>query len=273
MEIPDVLVVTKADLGQVAHAGARGPARRRCARWARRDTAVLAVSSVAPPTGIDELVDALDAHRAGLDLPARRLRAPPDARARRLRRRARRARPAGARRPARGRALAAGPAGPGARRARARAPGSSDTPGLAGDRSPASVAALTRLGRIAADPCARIVAPGRAAGRRRHRAAPVARRRPRRRWSRACQDPEIIALDARARGTTARPTPAPICCSATTRVAPGPRHRSRSSRPATAQLLGSISLMRLDWEHARGEVGYWLARDARGRATPPGRCG
>lgn len=29
-------------------------------------------------------------------------------------------------------------------------------------------------------------------------------------------------------------------------------------------LLGSISLMRIVWEHARGEVGYWLARDARG---------
>jgi RimJ/RimL family protein N-acetyltransferase len=30
-------------------------------------------------------------------------------------------------------------------------------------------------------------------------------------------------------------------------------------------LLGSISLMRLTWEHARGEVGYWLALEARGR--------
>jgi RimJ/RimL family protein N-acetyltransferase len=30
-------------------------------------------------------------------------------------------------------------------------------------------------------------------------------------------------------------------------------------------LLGSISLMRFDWEHGRGEVGYWLARDARGQ--------
>ena len=29
-------------------------------------------------------------------------------------------------------------------------------------------------------------------------------------------------------------------------------------------LLGSISLMRLDWQHRRGEVGYWLGRDARG---------
>jgi LAO/AO transport system kinase len=30
---------------------------------------------VAPPTGIHELVDTLDRHRASLDLPARRLRA------------------------------------------------------------------------------------------------------------------------------------------------------------------------------------------------------
>jgi LAO/AO transport system kinase len=39
------------------------------------DTAVVAVSSVSPPVGIDELIDALDAHRRSLDLPARRLRA------------------------------------------------------------------------------------------------------------------------------------------------------------------------------------------------------
>jgi RimJ/RimL family protein N-acetyltransferase len=31
-----------------------------------------------------------------------------------------------------------------------------------------------------------------------------------------------------------------------------------------AHLLGSVSLMRFDWDHARGEVGYWLARTARG---------
>jgi LAO/AO transport system kinase len=35
---------------------------------------VVSVSSVAPPAGIDELVEALDAHRAGLDLGARRVR-------------------------------------------------------------------------------------------------------------------------------------------------------------------------------------------------------
>jgi len=30
------------------------------------------------------------------------------------------------------------------------------------------------------------------------------------------------------------------------------------------RLLGSISLMRFSWRHARAEVGYWLAKDARG---------
>jgi RimJ/RimL family protein N-acetyltransferase len=36
-------------------------------------------------------------------------------------------------------------------------------------------------------------------------------------------------------------------------------------RPVPGTLLGSIALMRPAWEHARAEVGYWLARDARGR--------
>jgi [ribosomal protein S5]-alanine N-acetyltransferase len=30
------------------------------------------------------------------------------------------------------------------------------------------------------------------------------------------------------------------------------------------QVLGSVSLLRIAWEHARGEVGYWLAPEARG---------
>lgn len=34
---------------------------------------------------------------------------------------------------------------------------------------------------------------------------------------------------------------------------------------ADDRLLGSVSLMRIDWEHARAEVGYWLAREARGQ--------
>ncbi|HWF50363.1 MAG TPA: GNAT family N-acetyltransferase [Solirubrobacteraceae bacterium] len=34
---------------------------------------------------------------------------------------------------------------------------------------------------------------------------------------------------------------------------------------ADGELLGSISLMRFTWEHARGEVGYLLGRHARGQ--------
>jgi LAO/AO transport system kinase len=74
MEVPDVLVVTKADLGRVA-TRAVSDLRAALRALGTGDTAVLSVSSAAPPSGIDELVQALDAHRAGLDLPARRLRA------------------------------------------------------------------------------------------------------------------------------------------------------------------------------------------------------
>jgi len=74
MEVPDVLVVTKADLGRIA-LRALADLRSALRSLAARDTAVVAVSSVAPPSGIDALVDALDAHRAGLDLPKRRARA------------------------------------------------------------------------------------------------------------------------------------------------------------------------------------------------------
>lgn len=74
MEVPDVLVVTKADLGDSA-------------RRARRDliaalravgssgTPVLSVSSTPVPSGIEDLAAALDEHRAGIDLPAARARA------------------------------------------------------------------------------------------------------------------------------------------------------------------------------------------------------
>lgn len=37
------------------------------------------------------------------------------------------------------------------------------------------------------------------------------------------------------------------------------------ARSDPGRLLGSISLMRFEWEHARAEVGYWLAREARGQ--------
>jgi LAO/AO transport system kinase len=71
MEIPDVLVVTKADLGDIAMRARRDlSAALRSA--GSRDTKVVAVSSVSPVAGIDELVAALDDHRAGLDVGARR---------------------------------------------------------------------------------------------------------------------------------------------------------------------------------------------------------
>jgi LAO/AO transport system kinase len=74
MEVPDVLVVTKADLGAVALQSRRDLAAALRSLGAR-ETPVVAVSSLAPATGFDELADALDAHRAGLDVAARRLRA------------------------------------------------------------------------------------------------------------------------------------------------------------------------------------------------------
>jgi LAO/AO transport system kinase len=72
MEIPDVLVVTKADLGRVA-TRAVGDLRAALRSLGARETAVVAVSSLGPPSGIQELVDAVDAHRDRLDRPARRL--------------------------------------------------------------------------------------------------------------------------------------------------------------------------------------------------------
>jgi LAO/AO transport system kinase len=74
MEIPDVLVVTKADLGQLA-TRTRRDLSAALRSLGSRSTSVLAVSSLPPPSGIDELTAALEEHRAGLDLAARRLAA------------------------------------------------------------------------------------------------------------------------------------------------------------------------------------------------------
>jgi LAO/AO transport system kinase len=74
MEVPDVLVVTKADLGQVAQR-ARRDLHAALRSLGERDVQVVAVSAVPPAAGIDELAAALDAHRSGLDLPAARTRA------------------------------------------------------------------------------------------------------------------------------------------------------------------------------------------------------
>jgi LAO/AO transport system kinase len=74
MEVPDVLVVTKADLGDVA-LRARRDLSAALRSLGERDTPVVAVSSVPPTSGVEELVAALDAHRGALDLAARRAEA------------------------------------------------------------------------------------------------------------------------------------------------------------------------------------------------------
>jgi LAO/AO transport system kinase len=57
MEVPDLLVATKADLG----------------RTPGLDTLGVPVVATSPPLGVDELIAALDAHRASLDLAETRL--------------------------------------------------------------------------------------------------------------------------------------------------------------------------------------------------------
>jgi len=74
MEIPDILVVTKTDLGSVA-ARAQRDLRTALGALGAQETPVLAVSSIAPAQGIDELIDAIAAHQQRSDVAARRLRA------------------------------------------------------------------------------------------------------------------------------------------------------------------------------------------------------
>jgi LAO/AO transport system kinase len=73
MEVPDVLVVTKADMGDAA-TRARRDLRQALSALGSRDVPVAAVSSIPPPSGIEELADALEERRAALDVGARRLR-------------------------------------------------------------------------------------------------------------------------------------------------------------------------------------------------------
>jgi LAO/AO transport system kinase len=73
MEVPDVLVVTKADLGPVADRAVRD--LRAALRSLGDGAPVVAVSSVHPVQGVDALADALAEHRAGLDVAAARTRA------------------------------------------------------------------------------------------------------------------------------------------------------------------------------------------------------
>jgi LAO/AO transport system kinase len=74
MEVPDLLVVTKADLGDVA-ARSRRDLGQALKAVGSPDVPVLSVSSVPPPSGIAELADALEAHRERTDLTDRRVRA------------------------------------------------------------------------------------------------------------------------------------------------------------------------------------------------------
>jgi LAO/AO transport system kinase len=74
MEVPDVLVVTKADLGDAARRAQRD-LEQALAALGSSDVPVLAVSSVPPPMGLPELVDALAGHRERIDLTERRLQA------------------------------------------------------------------------------------------------------------------------------------------------------------------------------------------------------
>ncbi len=60
MEIPDVLVVTKADLGRGRRRGRSRTSTPLCARWARRPPWWPSPRSP-PGTGIEALIDALDA--------------------------------------------------------------------------------------------------------------------------------------------------------------------------------------------------------------------
>ncbi len=72
METPDVLVVTKADLGQIAVASRRDLSAA-LRSLGTKTTRVLAVSSLPPPQGIDELVSALEEQRTSTDFTTRRL--------------------------------------------------------------------------------------------------------------------------------------------------------------------------------------------------------
>ena len=69
-----MLVVTKADLGEVAVRAQRDLAQALTALGSS-GVPVVAVSSLPPVSGIDELVAAIDAHAQALDVPAARARA------------------------------------------------------------------------------------------------------------------------------------------------------------------------------------------------------
>lgn len=71
MEIPDVLVITKADLGRIAQR-AKSDIRAALRSIGDRTTKVVAVSSLPPSSGFDELVETLDRHRERIDVVTHR---------------------------------------------------------------------------------------------------------------------------------------------------------------------------------------------------------
>jgi LAO/AO transport system kinase len=73
MEVPDVLVITKADLGEAA-VRAQRDLRQALVALGSRDVPVVVVSSIPPARGVDDLQGELDRHYERLDLPARRVR-------------------------------------------------------------------------------------------------------------------------------------------------------------------------------------------------------
>jgi len=73
MEVPDLLVVTKADVGAPASRAVRD--LEAALRALGTEAPVLAVSALPPGRGIEALADAFDAHRTGLDVAAARLAA------------------------------------------------------------------------------------------------------------------------------------------------------------------------------------------------------
>jgi len=74
MEVPDVLAVTKADLGAPARR-AEQDLKAALKALGAASVPVLAVRAIPPATGIERLSQAIDAHRAQLDLAAKRTRA------------------------------------------------------------------------------------------------------------------------------------------------------------------------------------------------------
>jgi LAO/AO transport system kinase len=74
MEIPDVLVVTKADMGQIAMR-TRRDLTAALRSLGSSSTPVVAVSALTPTVGVEELADALEQHRLVSDVAARRLHA------------------------------------------------------------------------------------------------------------------------------------------------------------------------------------------------------